>query len=48
MLRRIFGPKRGGGVREEAGENYEDIHNFYSSPDIITVIRCIQNFSQKT
>jgi len=39
-LRRIFGPKReevAGGWRKLYNE---ELHNLYSSPNIITVIKC--------
>jgi hypothetical protein len=38
VLRRIFGPKR----EEVTGDRrklYEDLHNLYSSPNLITVIK---------
>jgi hypothetical protein len=47
VLRRIFGPKR----EEETGGwrklRYEELHNLYSSADIISVIRSISLYSSE-
>jgi hypothetical protein len=39
FLRRIFGPKRDEVTGEWRKLHNEELHNLYSSPDIITIIR---------
>jgi hypothetical protein len=39
VLRRIFGPKRDGLTREWRKFHSEELHNLYSSPDIIRQIK---------
>jgi hypothetical protein len=39
MIRRIFGPKKRKLGRRLRKLHYEQFHNFYSSPGIITVIK---------
>jgi hypothetical protein len=47
LLRRVFGPKR----EEETGGwrklRNEELHNLYSSPDIISVIKSISLYSSE-
>jgi hypothetical protein len=37
VLRRIFGPKRGGVTGEWRKVHKEELHDFYSSPNIIRI-----------
>jgi hypothetical protein len=39
VLRRIFGPKRGGVTGEWGKLHNEELHNLYSSPIIIRIIK---------
>ena len=39
MLRRIFGPKRGGVTGEERKLHTEELNDLYSSPKIVRVIK---------
>jgi hypothetical protein len=39
VLRRIFGPKRDGAMRGWRKLHNEELHNLYSSPDIIGIIK---------
>jgi len=39
VLRRIFGPKRDKVTREWRRRHYKELHDLYSSPDIIQVIK---------
>jgi hypothetical protein len=39
VLRRIFGPKRENGVGDWRRLHNEDLHNLYTSPNIIRVIK---------
>jgi hypothetical protein len=39
MLRRIFGPKRGGVMGGCRQLHNEELHNLYSSPSIIRIIK---------
>jgi hypothetical protein len=39
VLRRIFGPKRKGVTEERRKLHSEELHNLYSSPDIIRQIK---------
>jgi hypothetical protein len=39
VLRRIFGPKRDEVTGERRKLHYEELHNLYSSPDIIRQIK---------
>jgi hypothetical protein len=41
VLRRIFGPQRDGVTGDRRKLNNEELHNFYSSPDIIRVLLLI-------
>jgi hypothetical protein len=42
VLRRVFGPKRVEVARGWRKLRYEEIHNLYSSPNIIRMIRSIR------
>jgi hypothetical protein len=39
VLRRIFGPKRDGVTRGWRKLHYEELHNLYSSPIVIRIIK---------
>jgi hypothetical protein len=39
VLRRIFGPKRGGVMGRWRKLHNEELHNLYSSPSIIRIIK---------
>jgi hypothetical protein len=39
MLRGIFGPKRDEVVEGWRRVHYEELHNLYTSPDIVSVIK---------
>ena len=39
MLRRIFGPRRDEGTKEWRKFHNEELHNLYSSPNIVLVIK---------
>jgi hypothetical protein len=39
VLRRIFGPKRDDVTGDWRKLHYEELHNFYSSPNIIRMIK---------
>jgi hypothetical protein len=39
VLRRLFGPKRGGVTRGWRKLHNEELHNLYSSPSIIRIIK---------
>jgi hypothetical protein len=39
VLRRIFGPKRDEVMGEWRKLHYEELHNLYSSPDVIRMIK---------
>jgi hypothetical protein len=39
VLRRIFGPKRGGVMKGFRKLHNEELHNLYSSPSIIRIIK---------
>jgi hypothetical protein len=41
VLRRIFEPKWGGVTRNRRKLNNQELHNFYSSPDIIRALLLI-------
>jgi hypothetical protein len=39
LLRKIFGPKRNKVILEWGKLHNEELHNFYSSPSVITMIK---------
>jgi hypothetical protein len=39
VLRRIFGPKRDGGMEGWRKLHNEELHNLYSSPNIIRIMK---------